>query len=91
MFENGGEMRHFEFLEGGICVVRPNGSRKGCLYGDIMLHSENETYFLLKQNFQTAFLVRKDGFTNGNVDDFRQFLIKKTACRQFEISDTTEK
>lgn len=89
--ESGRDERRFLFLDDGIRLVRGNGSQKGCLYNDIMLHAETETFFLLMQNFQTAFLVRKDGFTEGNPDDFRQFLIKKTACRQFEIADTTDK
>ena len=82
-----GETRKFVFLDEGIQMTRSNGSRKGCLYGDIMLHSETEQYFLLMQNLQTGFLIRKDGFSNGTVDDFREFLIKKTFCRQFEIAE----
>ena len=87
----GGEMRSFAFLEEGIQMIRPNGTQKGCLYGDIMLHSETEEYFLLMQNFQTGFLIRKDGFTKGSIEDFRAFLVKKTFCRQFEIADESNK
>ena len=87
----GGEMRSFDFLEEGIQMTRSNGTQKGCLYGDIMLHSETEEYFLLMQNFQTGFLIRKDGFTKGFIDDFRAFLVKKTFCRQFEIADESNK
>ena len=81
------EVRSFAFLEEGIQMTRPNGSSKGCLYGDIMLHSETEDYFLLMQNFQTGFLIRKDGFSKGTTNDFREFLVKKTFCRPFEIAN----
>lgn len=82
-----GEVRSFAFLEEGIRMTRSNSTQKGCLYSDIMLHSETEEYFLLMQNFQTGFLLRKDGFTKGSIDDFRAFLVKKTFCRQFEIAN----
>ena len=81
-----GEVRSFAFLEEGIQMTRSNGIQKGCLYSDIMLHSKTEESFLLMQNFQTGFLLRKDGFTKGSIDDFRAFLVKKTFCRQFEIA-----
>ena len=85
------EVRSFVFLEEGIQMTRSNGSSKGCLYGDIMLHSETEEYFLLMQNFQTGFIVCKDGFSKGTIDEFREFLIKKTFCRQFEIANQPNK
>lgn len=86
-----GEVRSFVFLEEGIQMTRSNGSSKGCLYGDIMLHSETEEYFLLMQNFQTGFLIRKDGFSKGTIEEFREFLVKKTFCRQFEIVNEPNK
>lgn len=79
------EIRKFVFLDEGIQMTRFDGSRKGCLYSDIMLHSETEQYFILMQNLQTGFLICKDGFAKECIDDFRAFLIKKTFCRQFEI------
>ena len=67
----------FVFTEEGFTTVSRSASMAGtteCKYDMLVRVKESKNLFYLYNNARTAFIVRKDGFTEGTEEDFRLLL-----------------
>ena len=70
------EIFEFEFFNEYI-VIKNNGRKEKFEYKKICKIYETKTFFYLYINKNDAFLLSKDGFIEGNINNFKGFITNK--------------